>query len=91
MPKKPNAPKRGNANRNNPYYFNGKVLKEARKKRGLTQEEAGKKIGGRSKAGTMSKSALSQIESGKVLPTMKTAKKITQVIGVTLDDLTKKK
>ncbi len=83
--------KTGRGGKDNPHYYNGKVLKETRKKQGLTQEQVGKKVGGKSKGGAMSKSALSQIESGKVLPTLKTAKKISQVVGVTLDDLTKHK
>lgn len=89
MAHRPN--KTGRGGKDNPHYYNGKVLKETRKKQGLTQEQVGKKVGGKSKHGAMSKSALSQIESGKVLPTLKTAKKISQVVGVTLDDLTKHK
>lgn len=89
MAHKPNAARRGG--KDNPFYYNGKTLKETRKKQGLTQADVGKKVGGKSKGGEMSKSAISQIESGKVLPTLKTAKKLSQVVGVTLDDLTKKK
>ena len=61
-----------------------RMLKELRKKCGLTQTELGNKIG-------VTKSSISQYESGYHEPDLETVKHIADVLGVSLDVLMDRK
>jgi len=58
----------------------GKRIKLLRKNRNLTQEEFSEKIG-------IEISSLSNIESGKSFPSLMTFVKISEILGVRLDEL----
>lgn len=58
----------------------GRVLKEMRRQKGLTLEEVGRRSG-------VSKSMLSQIESGKTNPTLALVWKISRGIGRSIQDI----
>lgn len=55
-------------------------MKQARLKKHLTQEEASKRIG-------MSKSHLQKLESGERLPSMRTAQKVAEFYGMSIQRL----
>ena len=61
-----------------------RMLKELRKKQGMTQTELGNKIG-------VTKSTVSMYESGMHEPDLGTLKKIAETLGVSLDVLLDRK
>lgn len=61
-----------------------KVLRELRKKQGMTQTELGARIG-------VTKSTVSMYESGTHEPDLATLRKIAEVLGVSLDVLLDRK
>ena len=60
----------------------GQVLKEARKQHGLTLKEVGDMAG-------VSKVTISGIENGKWSPSLRTAMKISNHLGFSLDQIAK--
>ena len=57
----------------------GRIIKEARKEKGLTQKELGEKLG-------VSYQMIAQYESGRRKPKIETLKRISAVLGVGLED-----
>jgi len=62
------------------YMEFGEKIKKARKKSGLTQSQLGDKLG-------VSASMLAQYETGKRNPKIETLLKISEAIGIPLDEL----
>lgn len=56
----------------------GKMIREARKRKGLTQRELGEKLG-------IGEPTVNKYESGKQNPTVDTLKRIADALGVTLN------
>lgn len=68
------------SNKNFDVMSIGKKIKELRFRNGLTQDELGQKLG-------ITKSAVSNLEKDGSRPSPSTIKKLSEIFGVTLEDL----
>ena len=66
-----------------PVSAYGRNLKKTRICQGLTQEELENKLG----SPRIRKEIISRFENGKQIPSLETAKRLSDVLGISLDEL----